>query len=197
MHCKLAKPVFTCPLSLGSSSNAEQQVYRDTTDFRLRLEKSYPFQMLSALQATPDDALPQNEAQLREFAKRFGVLLMSMAFVHEVPRLLALLRSAVDDVPATWCKQTSASDTATQAGKGRVHGRQTVAVVLHNGGLVVVHAPYLQDLQAWHYAKTKRALRGLSYQKKDGEVGVVQDEAGYAEAMCVFERHTPVMVAHV
>ena len=172
------------------------QVYRDSTHYRLHLERSNAFKMLDTLHRLPVYALPRDEIDLRKFALRHGVYLTSLTFLHEVPALHSLLRVWLQEHPSyeSGIKTRDAKEAET---KLKLHPRQTVAVVLHNGGLVVVNAPYLRDLEAWHFAKTRHRLRRLSFRTEAGQVGTVVDEAGYAEAMQAHKQETPIMVAHV
>ena len=173
------------------------QVYRDSTYYRLRLERSNGFKMLDMLYRLPMYALPRDEVDLRKFALRHGVYLTSLAFLHEVPAMHGILRRWLHEHPS-YERLSENADVAENA-KAKVHShpRQTVAVALHNGGLVVVNAPYLRDLEAWHFAKTRRRLRRLTFTTDGGQVGIVVDEKGYAEAMQVQRQEIPVMTAHV
>ena len=174
------------------------QVYRHSTYYRLRLERSNGFKMLDTLHRLPMYALPRDEMDLRKFALRHGVYLTSLAFLHEVPAMHAILRRWLQEHPSYERGVTDKSGDAENAkAKLHSHPRQTVAVELHNGGLFVVNAPYLRDLEAWHFAKTRRRLRCLSFTTDEGQVGIVVDEKGYAEAMQVHRQEVPVMTAHV
>ena len=173
------------------------QVYRHSTYYRLRLEKSNGFKMLDMLHRLPMYALPRDEMDLRKFALRHGVYLTSLAFLHEVPAMHAILRRWLQEHPLHERRVEESSETENAKAKPHSHPRQTVAVALHNGGLVVVNAPYLRDLEGWHFAKTRRRLRRLSYTTEEGQISIVVDEAGYAAAMQVHKQEIPVMTAHV
>ena len=174
------------------------QVYRHSTYHRLRLERSNGFKMLDMLHRLPMYALPRDEMDLRKSALRHGGYLTSLAFLHEVPAMHPVLRRWLQEHPSHERGDVDKSGGAENAkAKLHSHPRQTVAVALHNGGLVVVNAPYLRDLEAWHFAKTRRRLRRLSFMTDGGQVGIVVDEKGYAEAMQMQRQQVPVMTAHV
>ena len=173
------------------------QVYRHSTYYRLRLERSNGFKMLDTLHRLPMYALPRDEMDLRKFALRHGVYLTTFAFLHEVPAMHAILRRWLQEHPSYERRSENSDDVENAKAKLHSHPRQTVAVSLHNGPLVVVNAPYLRDLEAWHFAKTRRRLRRLSFTTEDGQIGIVVDKTGYAEAMQVHRQEIPVMTVHV